>query len=247
MKKKIKQVIISYFQDMVESCPDIRLGLRTIGNKTVQVAALFKDKKRVEVHQVNTARGKELIRIWEEREQYKKILMQYQSEWIELFFEPCERIKIRHYGNTQNRKFFDSLCERKNSYKFDSSVFYKGREYRSKLEGDFAKLMDEYGIMYKYEPRIELNGNMVKYPDFVIYLPWLDLLILVEIFGKCSDPEYLEDNKGKIHDYLISGWIPGYNMLTFFYTDKTPYIREMIMEEIENIEMRKCMSVFKTR
>ena len=247
MKKKIKQVPICYFQDMVESCPDIRLGFRTIGNKSVEVVALFKNKKRVEVHQVNTARGKELIRIREEREYYKKVLMQYQSEWVDLFSEPCERIKIRHYGNTQNRKLFDSLCERKNTYKFDSSVFYQGREYRSKLEGDFAKLMDEHGIMYKYEPRIELKGNMVKYPDFVIYLPWLDLLILVEIFGKCSDTGYLEENKGKIHDYITGGWVPGYNMLTFFYTGKTPYIREMIMEEIENIEMRKCMTLSRPR
>ena len=242
MRKKIKQLHISYFRDMVNSCPDIRPGSRRTGGAVVSVVALFENNKRVEVHQTNTDRGKELVLINKKCEEYKRILITLEAEWVGLYGEPCEKMKIRHFGNTQNRMLFDSLKERGNSYKFsENSVLYHGKQYRSKLEADFAKIMDEYGILYKYEPGVELFGNITKYPDFVIYLPWLDLLIMVEIFGRCEDPGYLEDNKDKFHDYLLSGWIPGYNMLSFFYDDRTPYIREMIMEEIETVELRKCM------
>ncbi len=146
-------------------------------------------------------------------------------------------MKIKHYKDTDNRRRFDELEERRLSYQTETSVFYKGREYRSKLEADFASIMDEYGILYKYEPAIMVDGNAFLFPDFVIYLPWLDLLVLVEIFGKCSDEQYLYDNRLKIYKYMNAGWTPGHDMLMFFYTDRTPYIREMIMEELSLIHI----------
>ena len=82
-----------------------------------------------------------------------------------------------------------------------------------------------------------------KCPDFIIYLPWLDLIILVEIFGKCSDVGYVKNNVGKHLDYIFSGWIPGHNMLCFYYNDKTPYIPEMIMEEIETVALRRYLTI----
>jgi len=243
MRKKVKQLKIAYFRDKIDSCPDIRLGFRKIRSEAKEVVMVYSGNKRTELHMINSRRGQELIRINEEKEKYERILSKLESEWIDQYGTPCGIMKIKHYGVTANRRFFDDLKECCNTYKSDTASFYNGTWYKSKLESDFAKLMDEYGVMYKYEPEIIVTGTNILNPDFMLYLPWLDLLILVEIFGACSKVDYLNRNKLKLHKYLLSEWIPGSNMMALYYSDKTPYIREMVMEELENIELRRCLEL----
>ena len=247
MRKKIKQLKISYFTDKLNSYPDIRCGYRNVRNRSVPIVMRYEGKKRVEVRYVNSLRGKELVKIKEESENCKRILSRLESEWVDLFGTPCEYMKIRHYGNTENRIFFDQLGECCNTYDSKTATYYNGDLYKSKLEADFAALMDEYGILFKYEPEIVVSDGNILNPDFVLYLPWLDLLILVEIFGACDDVGYLNRNKLKPYKYLLSDWIPGWNMLNMCYTSNTPYIREMVMEEIENMELRRCLEILNFR
>lgn len=117
--------------------------------------------------------------------------MRLESEWVEDYGQPCESIPVRRYKDTYNSRLFESLEVGKNPFKKQNKVEYGGVVFRSKLEADFAKTMDDYGIPYKYEPEIVVYTGKHRYPDFIIYLPWLDLLILVEIFGKCEDPDYI--------------------------------------------------------
>ncbi|MCR4669605.1 MAG: hypothetical protein K5643_00285 [Saccharofermentans sp.] len=246
MRNKIKQLKISYFRDKIKSYPDIRLGYRNIRNEVVPIVMLYEGKRRVEVHKTNSKRGIELVRIKEEADNCKRILSKLESEWVELYGIPCEYMRIRHYGDTENKRFFDQLSERCNTYDSMTAVCYNGKIYKSKLEGDFATLMDEYGIMYKYEPEVVTGTNTVN-PDFVLYLPWLDLIILVEIFGAMSDVAYLNRNKLKPFKYAMGEWILGWNFLAMCYSDKTTYIREMVMEDIENIELRRCLEILNSR
>ena len=246
MRNKIKQLKISYFRDKIKSYPDIRLGYRNIRNEVVPIVMLYEGKRRVEVHKTNSKRGMELVRIKEEADNCKRILSKLESEWVELYGTPCEYMKIRHYGDTENKRFFNQLNERCNTYDSKTAVYYNGKLYKSKLEGDFATLMDEYGIMYKYEPEVVTGTNTVN-PDFVLYLPWLDLIILVEIFGAMSDVAYLNRNKLKPFKYAMGEWILGWNFLAMCYSDKTTYIREMVMEDIENIELRRCLEILNLR
>ncbi|MBP5654403.1 MAG: hypothetical protein J6X33_02700 [Clostridiales bacterium] len=240
MKKNVEQLKISYFRYMIDSCSDIRFGYR----KKLRVVRRYEDKKRVEERRIHTKRGKELIALRDECEYYMQVLKKLESEWINKYGTPCESVKVKPFKRTLNRRRFDSFKERCNTYESNTSTFYNGKKYKSKLESDFAKLMDEYGIPYKYEPEITYAGTETMDPDFIIYLPWLDLLILVEIFGACADVKYLKRNRLKLHYYMLEEWIPGWNMLALYYTDKTPYIREMVIEEIENIEIRKYLSVY---
>ena len=39
----------------------------------------------------------------------------------------------------------------------------------------------------------------------------------------------------------MSGWKPGINMLSYYYYDKLPYLPEMVMEDILNVEARNYM------
>ena len=243
MRKKVKQLKIAYFRDKVNSFPIIKSGTWKTKNGSAELIWCLSDGKRVDCHRVNSKRGKELVRLRDECENCKRILSKLESEWIDIYGTPCEPMKIKLYGNTENRRRFDAFKERCNTYESKNAVFYEGRKYKSKLEGDFAKLMDEYGIPFKYEPEVVIAGSIIKDPDFIIYLPWLDLLILVEIFGACDDVGYLDRNKLKLYNYMLDGWIPGWNMLAMYYTGKTPYVREMVMEDIENMEIRKCLAI----
>ncbi len=244
MEKMVRQLRISYFRDKVRSCPDIRLGYKNTEKGRITVVKHLENTVRVEEHRCNTKRGTELIGLMDKCDDYKRIVSKLESEWINTYKTPCRSVEFKHFGNTRNRRLFDSFKERCNNYKSTTSTFYNGKKYKSKLESDFAKLMDEYGIPYKYEPEITYAGTETMDPDFIIYLPWLDLLILVEIFGACDDVKYLKRNRLKLHYYMLEGWIPGWNMLALYYTGETSYIREMVMKEIENIEIRKYLSVY---
>lgn len=243
MRRKIRQMHISYYREKVDSYPDIRPAIWKVSNRHVGIVSVFSGRNRIESHRVNTKRGQKLLRLKDEKERCSQILFRLESEWIEKYGSPCEKIYICRYGNTANRQLFDSYTERQNTYEFNTSVFYGGRQYRSKLEADFARTMDDYGIPYKYEPEILLFNGERKYPDFIIYLPWLDLLILIEIFGRCDDVNYVKKNNGKHLAYIFSGWLPGHNMISFYYNDKTPYVPEMIMEEIETVALRHYLII----
>lgn len=63
-------------------------------------------------------------------------------------------------------------------------TIYNGQKYRSKLEAEYAKGMDEEGIKFLYEPEgFEFSDGTRYLPDF--YLPDYD--IFVEVKGVMSD------------------------------------------------------------
>ena len=243
MRKKYQQLRITYCREKLKRLPDIRCGhWKTVRGETDNIW-IVSNGKRSECHLINSKRGQELLRLKEEADNTKRILSKLESEWSKTYNAPCESIKIRMFGNTRNKRLFDSYQERVNPMPFDSPVKYKNELYRSKLEADFARIMDDYGIPYKYEPGIATSAATTRYPDFIIYLPWSDLIILVEINGKCEDGDYLDRTFTKMKEYLLMGWMPGINMLSFYYNDKTPYVPERIMEEIENIELRNLYAL----
>ncbi len=238
MKKILLQTEINYYRKRVKSLPKVMFSKWKIRNKMVDMVSVNSNRKRTNTYRVKSKRGQELVKLKEERDKCQEILAKLEAEWLKRYNCPCGTLNIHEYGDTDNRRWFESLKERQNGIEFQSPVFYKEKPYRSKLESDFARIMDDYGIPFKYEPAIILFDGKKKCPDFIIYLPWLDLVILIEIFGKCGDVGYVKKNVGKHLDYIFSGWLPGHNMLCFYYNDNTPYIPEMIMEEIETVALR---------
>ena len=190
---------------------------------------------------VNTSRGREMTMLMNEREKCEQILKRLESVFIAEYGYLCESVELPDYGNSPNRRMFDSLVTGRNPYKKENKVRYNNCFYRSKLEADFARIMDEHGVPFKYEPEITVYNGRHRYPDFVLYLPWLDIIILVEIYGKCDDPDYLVSVRDRQYEYMMSGWKPGINMLSYYYYDKLPYLPEMVMEDILNVEERNYM------
>jgi len=238
---------ISFLRQRVAAAPDIRCGIHKHRNKRRELIWIIKDGTRVDRHFSNTKEGRRLHDIKQRKEDDIRILTLLEKQWFKDYNDTCESVFVPDYGQTPDKIFFDSLGERCNNYrpsedqKSPPPTYYKGKPFKSKLEADFARLMDDYGIPYKYEPRISTVGRKTRCPDFVLYLPWLDLLILVEIYGACSKKEYLPTVRDRQHEYLSCNWIPGVNMLALYYTDETAYIPEMVIEEIETIEVRRLL------
>ena len=239
MEKKILQLHISYFRKKVAEFSAIRSGMWKKRGVEREHVWYVVNGKRVKDHLTDSAEGKKLLFYMDVCKSYKDILFKLESEWNEEYGGSCPTINIPNYGMSPRRQMFERLVERSNKKKFINPVIYNDQKYRSKLESDFARIMDDNGILYKYEPGVITYNGKRRCPDFVIYLPWIDLIILVELFGKCEDPEYLPTIRERMGDYIGSGWIPGFNMLAMYYSDKTPYDPKMVMEEIGLIEYRE--------
>jgi len=238
MRQLIRQIHISYFRDKVASYPDIRTGIWNPKYGDANYVWKLNKGKRTKTYRAGSPNGKKLLDILQNCDDDKRILLKLESEWIAQYGIPCKSVRINHYEDTPNRRLFDSLVCGRNPYSSKYTLKYKNTLFNSNLEVQFAKIMDEYGIPYKYEPEIRVFDGKCRYPDFVIYLPWLDIIILVEIFGLCDKDSYVGSIRDRFYDYMMSGWKPGRSMLSLFHYDNEIVLPEMIMEEIETVALR---------
>ena len=87
----------------------------------------------------------------------------------------------------------------------------QGHYVRSKSECIIANALLSYGITYRYEYPIEIDGE--KYlPDFLIYKA-NGQLIIWEHLGMLDDEEYRKRAAVKISNYIKAGFIPGVNLI----------------------------------
>lgn len=96
---------------------------------------------------------------------------------------------------------------------------YKGVYYRSKSEAVIAMLLESYGLEFKYETAIEVNGR-VFYPDFAIRRKRDGKIILWEHFGIIHDEEYREKMFRKLVTYHDAGYNIWDNLIVSFDSEE---------------------------
>ncbi len=108
---------------------------------------------------------------------------------------------------------FKALKERQNPYPFESGYVDTalGR-FRSKGEALDAKILDEAGVRFLYEPAI-LLGNKVFYPDFAVDLYWKKMIGIIEHDGLLDDPQYRMKKVNDLNRWIAYGYYPGINLL----------------------------------
>jgi hypothetical protein len=108
---------------------------------------------------------------------------------------------------------FKALKERQNPYPFENGyVDTTLVRFRSKGEALDAKILDEAGVSFLYEPAI-LLGNKVFYPDFAVDLYWKQMIGIIEHDGLLDDPQYRARKLNDLNRWIAYGYYPGINLL----------------------------------
>ncbi len=99
-----------------------------------------------------------------------------------------------------------SIEAQQNTYHEENKVhIYQGIAYRSKSEMLIAMALTSYGIEFKYESKMNVNGRYI-YPDFIIKRPKDGKIFIWEHFGRMDLEDYRRKSFNKLEDYHYQGF-----------------------------------------
>ncbi len=137
-------------------------------------------------------------------------------------------IDLTKVHTVYNKEMWDKIRTRDEFEKKQKGYPYKDYMMDSRAEMIVAQCLDSLGLMYKYEPRIIINGEEY-YPDFIVYLPEFQRCFFIEFLGKLNDDKYISRNEFKLMDYLNSGMVINRDLLLFCgYEDSMVNADDMI-------------------
>lgn len=220
---------INYCKQQLAILPEVNMGFHTVrGERKI----IFKyDNHKIGA---TTQNGKELQRIYEQREELLSKLSILEGLWNSRFrcapppyIRPRKIQRKLFISSTESvvidSKFFESLKNDADpNHRESKTCFYNGIYYRSTAEVDIARYYTENGIPFKYEPEIWLKGlNRPIYTDFVILIRELDLCKFHEHIGMKNSADYNRITAIKYNNYSGAGLVPE---LDSFYTYDLPGI-----------------------
>ncbi len=111
-----------------------------------------------------------------------------------------------------------------NNYMKEDKIYptKKGEYVRSKSEAILADMLNELGIPYHYEKRLNLKNGQYRYPDFTLLKVRTGEEIYMEHFGMWDEERYREDSLRKLDDYRANGIYPGKNLIFTYETATHP-------------------------
>ena len=107
-----------------------------------------------------------------------------------------------------------------------------GQRVRSKSEALLLDNFDHFKVPCRFECPVRLWDGRVIYPDFTLLNIRTRLEFLWEHFGKADDPAYMRTNVERLNDLILSGYIPGLNLIVSFETLESPLNQKMVQTYI---------------
>ena len=169
-------------------------------------------------------------------EEYERFLQDYPIEKTynqyckgrQALVTPVLQPVEQYVGNWKSEQYVTKPFE-------DSEEFYSasGIRVRSKAEVMIADMLDYYGIPYKYEHPLMLNGLGNVNPDFICLNVAKRKEMIWEHFGMMDSISYANRNVKKIHYYALNGYYAGENMIMTFETSQIPLKSNIIRMNIE--------------
>jgi len=108
-----------------------------------------------------------------------------------------------------------------------------GVKVRSKSELIIANMLEQAGILYRYEYPVTLRGLGTVRPDFFCLNQRTRKEYIWEHFGMMDNIAYANKNVNKIQNYEQNGFIPGKNMIMTFESSMNPLSSFTIKSMIE--------------
>lgn len=107
----------------------------------------------------------------------------------------------------------------------------RGRRTRSKSEAEICNCLDDMGLYYRYEERVDLYGCVV-HPDFTCYNSRTRKVYYWEHCGMVADQKYADDMVRRLNVYRENGIYPGENLILTFETLANPLNVKIIRDVI---------------
>ena len=110
-----------------------------------------------------------------------------------------------------------------------------GHIVRSKSEMLWDDILFDLALLFRYDSAIRLKSGRVIFADFVVLHPRENRLVIIEHFGKMSEPQYALDTLERIKNYADSGYTIGRD---FFYTMESldqPLTRPQVLATLQQI------------
>jgi len=133
---------------------------------------------------------------------------------------------------------WEKMESQANEYPIKSDLWHNGIHMRSRFEVMVAGELDRLGLLYKYEPALNM-GNKIIYPDFVVYLPEFDMCFIIECQGMMDEVNYIMNASQRISQFIAQGFIPYHDFLilggTANYVPDSNHISNAVISLINQI------------
>jgi len=107
-----------------------------------------------------------------------------------------------------------------------------GECFRSKAEMHISELLLNKNILYRYEEKLEIDGE-IKYPDFVVKKSGSNERKYIEYLGMMDRDDYGASAMKKIKWYLDHGFVPGRDVIFLYENDRSGMDLAAIQNQIE--------------
>ena len=176
--------------------------------------------------------------LFDQREKLESMLKKTEQMLERVHIRSTEMPTVCNTDNKYGCEYFDRLEDGSCTVENDSAYFHNGRHFRSRSEMLFATVLDEFGLEYKYDVKVNIGGRIITF-DFAILFREFNRCIFIEYFGRCSDPEYNRKNSIKLECSMSSGIYLGRDLFILSgdttYTPGSDIIRTAITSIIAQI------------
>lgn len=132
------------------------------------------------------------------------------------------------------QRWLEENPDHQNNYYGEGKIATSDGGYvRSKSERIIADLLDKYHVPYRYEPRLELAGRHIVYPDFMVLNVRKRKTIYWEHLGLLSEFDYAKKNFSKINDYEEGGIMLGQSLIITMETGDAPINTKLVEDKIK--------------
>lgn len=169
------------------------------------------------------------------KDQKKKLMKMWNSEYSGSLASLASEYRLSpNTVNPYNSKFWESLAEDTNQYQKYHTYSHKGIIMRSVFETNVAQILDEMGIEYKYEVKLDFGEDGKLSPDMALNFPEFNRCGFVEALGRMDDADYI---------YKITRKFSKYSKAGLYINRDLQFIPADYNYRPEPVEIRKMISV----
>lgn len=122
-----------------------------------------------------------------------------------------------------------------------------GYNVRSRGEMIIGNVLKDLGLEAKYEPSLLMKGTRKKNPDYSFPVPVIDRCFFVEFMGMTDDDTYIENNYGKIDEYMRNGILPGRDLILICGTKDWLPAQEAMKRRIADFVNEAILNTYKAQ